>query len=100
MITCSARFAIGLSFRTPARLDDDELELTRQHGYGNRKDGEMQRPETRSSTSPRTGHKDMPCKLPERGVEPGYSRMLSEIFEKVASGDSVSWQAFESSRVS
>lgn len=112
MTTCGARFAMGLSFRTavirisraPARPDDEELELTVQEGYESREDRGMPRPGarpgTRPGTSPSTRHNDMSCKLSERGVEPGDSRMLSEILDKATSGDSIQWQVFESSIVS
>ena len=112
MTTCGARFAIRLFFRTavirisraPARPDDEEFGLTDQEGYGSREDGGMRRPAaspgTRPGTSPSTRHNDMSCKLSERGVEPGDSRMLSEILDKATSGDSIQWQVFENSIVS
>ena len=104
MTTCGARFAMGLFFRTaavrisraPARPNDDEFELTDREGCGSRED----RGKLRPGTSPSTRHEDMSCKLSERGVEPGDSRMLSEIFDKATSRHSIQWQVFESSIVS
>lgn len=112
MVTCGARFTIGLSFRTavarisrePARPDDEEFGLTNQEGYESWEDGGMLRPgaspRTRPGTSPSTRHNDMCCKLSERSVEPGDSRMLSEILDKATSDDSIQWQVFENSIVS
>ena len=104
MTTCSARFAIAQLLRAakvrisraPARPKDDELELTHQEGES-REDRESQRPGTRTrsgtrpGTSPSTRHEDMSCKLSERGIEPGDSRILFEIFDKATSSDSIQW---------
>ncbi len=108
MTTCGARFAIRPFFRAAAvqisrvstRPEDDEFELTRQEGC---ETWEGQGLQTQSgtilSTLSRTRHENMSCKLHERGIEPGDSRMLSEIFDQANSGDTVQWQVFEDSMV-
>lgn len=105
MTTCSARFAVAPLLRSAkvrisrasAKPNDDELELTHQGQVESREDRESQPPGTRTlpgtrpGTSPSTRHEDMSCKLSERGVEPGDSRMLFEMFDKAISSDSIQW---------
>ena len=97
MTICSARFAPGpvlaaavSTSRASVRPDDDELELTNR-GVGESCERGMQRP----VTSPSTRHENMSCNLSERGVEPGDGRILSEIFHKAISGESIEWKLFE-----
>ena len=98
MTTCGVRFTIGpvrtasvRISRALARPDDDELELTDREGCGSREERGMPRP----GTSPSTRHEDISCKLSERGVEPGDSCMIFEIFDKATSGASIHWQVLE-----
>ena len=107
MTTFYARFAISLFLyivavrvsSAYARLNVDELGPTHREGCGSQEDREMRRPGSRPGISPDIRHDEMSCKIPERGVEPGDRRMLSEIFDKAISSDSIQWQVFEESIV-
>ena len=46
-------------------------------------------------TRPSTRHQGMTCKLSERGVKAGDSRLLSEVADRITLGDSIEWAVFE-----